>query len=270
MPLLKYTTVTAGSAEPGQWLFVLHGIYGAGRNWSSVIRDVINSRPDWGARLIDLREHGASRGFAPPHTMQAAADDLERLADDMGHPTAVIGHSFGGKVALLWGSRAPAQLRQIWMVDSAPGSGRRAGSAWEMLGALERLPGPFASRDVGVAALEEAGIAEGTARWMVTNLEPEGDRFRWRLDTDVMRALLEDFYRTDLWALVEAPPAGVEIHILRALGASTIPDAMAQRLRSIGEHARVELHEIEGGHWLNADNPNAVSALLAELLPTDG
>jgi pimeloyl-ACP methyl ester carboxylesterase len=268
--LLNYETVTAEAAAPAHWLFSLHGIYGAGRNWATVVRRVVRSRPEWGARLIDLREHGASQGFPPPHTIETAAGDLERLAAAVGRPAAVLGHSFGGKVALAWGRTAPAGLRQIWVVDSTPAAGPPHGSAWEMLSTLERMPGPFLSRDVAVAALMENGIAEPTARWMATNLEPDGDRVRWRFDLGVMRALLEDFFRTDEWEMIESPPDGITVHVVRALGASTIPDSMANRIRAIGERAAVHLHEVEGAHWLNVDNPDAMHTLLSESLSADG
>jgi esterase len=52
---------------------------------------------------VDLRLHGGSTGFEPPHTLGAAADDVDRLVEHLDfHAAAVMGHSFGGKVALLY------------------------------------------------------------------------------------------------------------------------------------------------------------------------
>ena len=66
-----------------QWLYVLHGIYGAGRNWSSVVRRFAGAHTEWNARLLDLRQHGLSQGFPPPHTIQAAASPLRsRMISD--------------------------------------------------------------------------------------------------------------------------------------------------------------------------------------------
>src|SRR5690606_18639255 len=57
-PILSHDRVVADGAEPRAWMFVLHGIYGAGRNWASVVRRVVRERPEWGALLVDLRQHG--------------------------------------------------------------------------------------------------------------------------------------------------------------------------------------------------------------------
>ena len=49
-------------------------------------------------------------------------DDLAGLETHLGRAAdAVLGHSFGGKVALLHAGRAAPGPRQYWIVDSAPG-----------------------------------------------------------------------------------------------------------------------------------------------------
>jgi esterase len=107
--------------EPERWLYVLHGIYGAGRNWASLVRKVVRRREGWGAVLVDLRQHGGSQGFEPPHTVAAAAEDVARLAESIGRePHAVLGHSFGGKVALVHAREHAHPGGQIWVIDSTP------------------------------------------------------------------------------------------------------------------------------------------------------
>jgi pimeloyl-ACP methyl ester carboxylesterase len=268
--VLNYETVTAEGAEPKHWIFVTHGIYGAGRNWATVMRNVVRSRPEWGARLIDLREHGGSKGFEAPHTIENAAADLERLAESVGRPSAVLGHSFGGKVVLTWAGTRPDGLRQVWVIDAPLAPGEPKGSAWEMLDVLRALPGPFETREAAVDALMAKKIAEPTARWMATNLDPRDDALHWRFDLDAIEALILDFFATDVRDVVSSPPDGMEIHIVRALRASTISDAKADELRELAEQSPVFLHEVDGGHWLNADCPDEMHALLTESLRGDG
>jgi esterase len=73
--VLSHTSVAAPGAHPRSWLCILHGSFGAGRNWATVVRRLVAARKDWGAVLVDLRLHGASQGFPPPHTLAACADD---------------------------------------------------------------------------------------------------------------------------------------------------------------------------------------------------
>ena len=267
MTHIHHETVAAPGAAPGRRLLVLHGIYGAGRNWGSVARRLVRARPDWGVTLADLRSHGRSPRLSP-HTVEACARDLVRLEEHLGRRSdAVLGHSFGGKVALVharmrWraaggGARA---LRQLWVVDSSPGGGRAGGSAWRMLGVLRRYPGPFGSRAEAVGAVESEGFSTLVARWMATNAVSADNGLEWRLDADEMEAYLRDYFRTDAWDVALNPPAAAEIHFVRALGSRVLDEAAVARIR--GAAARVLLHEVEGGHWVNTENPGALHELL--------
>lgn len=263
---LSYERVTGGGT-PSSWLLMLHGIYGAGRNWGQVARRVARRRDDWGALLVDLRQHGDSQGFPPPHTIAAAAQDLVHLVRSSGlRAAAVLGHSFGGKVALRYAREEPPDLEQVWVVDSIPESRAPEGSAWEMLGALRRVPHAYESRDDAIEALAGQGIAPPVAQWMVTNLEWRDGRYQWRIDFDDMEALLRDFFDTDLWSVVEEPPPGVAVHFVRATQSAVMAQSVA-RIRAAGERTRVTVHDVEGGHWLNADNPDALVDLLVRELP---
>jgi pimeloyl-ACP methyl ester carboxylesterase len=264
--VLSHERVTVEGAKPSSWLYMLHGIFGAGRNWSSLAKRLTRERPDWGVVLVDLRQHGASQGFVPPHTLGAAANDLAVLADETGlQPAAILGHSFGGKVALAFAGTRPRGLKQLWVVDSTPAAREPDGSAWRMLEIIRRMPRVFASRDELIAALEREGFAKPVAQWMATNLERRNGELGWRFDPDSMEALIRDFFRTDLWHLVERPPADLTLNFVKATESRILTPEDVARIRDAGD--AVAYHEIEGGHWLNTDNPGALVKLLSTGLP---
>jgi pimeloyl-ACP methyl ester carboxylesterase len=268
LPLLSHTRVTAEGREPSRWLLVLHGIYGSGRNWGSLARRLVEERPGWGVLLVDLRLHGGSRDFPGPHTLQAAAEDVNRLVAALDfRAAAVLGHSFGGKVALSYAARHVDGLRQVWVVDSTLEVKEPAGSAWRIIGIVRSLPDRFSSRDELVDAMERHGYARPTGSWLAMNLERSDDGFRWRLDWEGVEEMLRDYFRTDPWGVIEHPPEGVEIHVVKATDSDAIDDADVARIEAAGRSTgRVHLHRVEGGHWLNTENPGAVLALLEEEL----
>lgn len=266
---LAHQRVAAPGVEPGRWLYMVHGAYGAGRNWGSVARRLVESLPAWGVVLVDLREHGGSRGFEPPHTLEAAAADLRVLAEGIGLPMrGLLGHSLGGKVALEYVRNHAGGLEQLWLVDSTPEARPPGGSAWQMLHILRRLPGPFPSRAAGIESLQREGVDGLVAAWMATNLEPEGDEYRWRIDLDAIESLLRDFFRTDLWDVIEHPPSHVELHVVKAEDSSVLSEAAWTRLLEAGRRSgRVFVHSVAGGHWVNSQNPQALLDLLTRHLP---
>ncbi|MSR36487.1 MAG: alpha/beta hydrolase [Gemmatimonadetes bacterium] len=270
-PVLRTEPISAAGTPPERWVAILHGIFGAGRNWTTVARRLVRARPEWGALIVDLRQHGGSRGFAPPHTLAAAAADLPRAFAATGLPVrAVLGHSFGGKVALeLVRSHAESlALESLWLVDSPPGAHAPGGSAWEVLEALRRAPGPFPGREAGVSALRGLGVAEGVARWMTTNLEERSNGWVWRIDPEDMEQLLGDFFRQNLWGVVENPPPGLDLHVVKADESSALDEEACRRVEAaVARSGRVHLHRVAGGHWVNADNPDAMLELLESALP---
>lgn len=263
-PLLHATIVRdSGTGSGPQTLFVLHGIFGSGRNWSAVMRQLVRKKPEWQALLVDLRQHGSSQGFPAPHTIEAAANDLFALRPE---PAALLGHSFGGKVALMYAKKHGEALKQVWVIDSTPEARAPDGSAWQMLGLIRTVPREFNSRDELVSILTRFGIATPTAQWMATNLEPRDGVYRWRFDFDALEEMLSDFFRQDLWSVLENPPGECVIHMVKARESSVLTPGAVRRVSDLTKGGRVFLHHVGGGHWVNAENPDALLALMQQYL----
>ena len=270
MATLHHEIVEAPGSVPTRQMLLLHGIYGAGRNWGTIARRLVRARPDWRVVLVDLRSHGQSPRLAP-HTIDCCAADLLDLEAHLGRPAdAVLGHSFGGKVALVYGRQRAdgggpdgGEPLQLWIVDSSPSAGRPGGGAWRMLGMLRRHPGPFGSRAEAVDAVASEGFPPLVANWMAINAVRTDAGLEWRLDPDEMEAYLRDYFGIDAWDVAERPPAGAAVHFIRALGSSVLDDVAGGRIRAAARATgRVFLHEVEGGHWVNTENPEALLELL--------
>ena len=263
---LAATRVAVGDSH-SKSLILMHGIYGRGRNLQAVARGVTAARPEYACWLVDLPHHGESGPGAHGDTVAGLAEDvLEWLRSSEIAPTALLGHSYGGKVALAMMLALAAQPLQVWIIDSTPEIKSPSGSAWNMLGAIRRLPREFPTRETAVAAIVEAGFPLGVAQWMGTNLVRSDGHFIWRLDFDAMERLLHDFFRTDLWPVVESLAPGHEVHFLKASESSALSDASVARLES-NRSGRVFLHHRTGGHWIHAESPAIVVELLVEHLP---
>jgi len=266
-PILNHTRVASRDVDPTSWLYLLHGIYGSGRNWGNLARRLVQERPEWGVILVDLRLHGGSVGFEPPHTLRACAEDVARLERDEGAATAIVGHSFGGKVALLRAADPAEALSQVWVIDSTLRTGEPTGSAWEIIDIVRGLPPIFESREQVVDELERRGYGRGVGQWLAMNLERSGDGFRWRLDWDGVEGMLRSYFATDVWGTIEGLPGSTHLHVVRANDSAAIDPVSERRLVEAGERTgRVHLHRLAGGHWINVDNPDGMLELLVNRL----
>ncbi|HEU4411025.1 MAG TPA: alpha/beta hydrolase [Polyangiaceae bacterium] len=251
---------------PRRWVMFLHGILGSGANWRGFAKHLLAACPGWGAALVDLRMHGASQGLAPPHTLRAAAADLASL-ELPGPLGAVVGHSFGGKVALAYAASPPPALERVWVLDASPSArpdGRGSEGTLRVLSFLERVAFPLPSRQAFLDAVVGAGFALPLAQWLAMNLKAADGGFRLRVDLGAIRAMLDDYLGLDLWPVLESPPGRVNFHLVLG-GRSNVfsPDDVA-RAEALRARGRVELSVLaEAGHWVHVDDPEGLFHVIA-------
>lgn len=273
--MLAFDRVVAPGATPERHVLFLHGIFGRRSNWRSFAKRFVAERPSWAAVLADLRAHGDSQGAAPPHTVERAAADLDALALDA--PVhAVVGHSFGGKVALQYLRRHPGNLDRVLIVDSNPGPRPTRRGSESTVAAVDTLArigaaGSLATREEVVRAIEASGQDRATAQFLATNFDRTADgRYELAIDLDAIRALLDDYFALDLWDLVESPPGRAAIDLV-AGGRSSVLDAsdLDRVRRAAAVHpARVALHVVpDAGHWIHVDAPDALLTITLGALP---
>src|SRR5208283_3034607 len=111
---MRLNVIDAGSGPP---VVLLHGLFGAARNFGTVQRAL---SPLFRVIAMDARNHGASPHSASMRYATLAADVLETL-DALGiQRTAVIGHSMGGKTAMTMALTAPERAGRLLVADIAP------------------------------------------------------------------------------------------------------------------------------------------------------
>src|SRR5215467_10611609 len=197
--------------RPERTIAFLHGILGRGNNLRTMAIRFVEGRPQWTAWLVDLRGHGRSSKGTPDPSLEAAARDVLNLAAGAGPPLlAIVGHSFGGKVALE-ASRigAVSSLEHVVVIDSAPGMReplRGDDSALTVIDVIESLPRTLPGKSDFVEALVARGITRAVAQWLAQSLHKEGDHVRFGLDLQEIRRLIIDYFARDLWPVVEHPP----------------------------------------------------------------
>lgn len=267
MPSLQHTVLPANSAPAARTILILHGILGSGNNLRGLAQGLLAADPGARCVLVDLRMHGRSQGFLAPHDIDACATDLVQLGESLGTmPTEVLGHSFGGKVALAFAEKVP-ELRRIALIDSSPFERpHRRGSehTLSVVEMLERLPDHFDSRPAFVDHVLQQGFSRMIADWLAMNLDRTETGLRFRLDMAAIRSLIDDYFVRDFWHVIERATARVDLIIGGRSDVWQPEDLARAHALQTEQPDRVHLHVLpQAGHWVHVDDLEGLLSALA-------
>jgi pimeloyl-ACP methyl ester carboxylesterase len=261
-------TLSVGTRGPR--IAFLHGLFGQGRNWMQIAKAV--SGPDGtDARclLVDLPDHGRSpwsEEFSFEAYAGAVASTLRATAP--GEHWTVVGHSLGGKVAMILALAHPDLVERLVVVDIAPkdyvGLDRFAGYIAEM----QQLP----LAELTSRADAESRFAEpdpGVKAFLLQNLRRHGDSWRWQANLDLVAADAARGASSRMAGWPEAAgeyPAydGVVVWLTGGESRYVQPEDGAA-MRALFPRTR-QLTVKGAGHWVHTDAPDVVVAALRRVI----
>ncbi len=98
----------------GKPFVILHGLFGFSDNWQTHAKKLASY---YRVILVDLRNHGHS-DWSDDFSYDLMVSDLKELFDDLQLENVVLlGHSMGGKTAMLFAQKFPDLLEKLIVVD---------------------------------------------------------------------------------------------------------------------------------------------------------
>ncbi len=239
----------------------LHGLFGRGRNWTQIAKTL--AAQGWASVLFDLPNHGSSpwtEHFSYPQIAAAVCAEIEaRLGPEAG--VVLAGHSMGGKVAMLAALAHPEMFSGLAVIDITPGHSEQVSSFASYFTAMHGLNlarlANRAQADHELAATIPSAKVRG---FLLTNLRPDGG-WHWEPNLDLLEAELDQI--SDWPDPGPATYSGPTEWIVGERSPYYHPDDIAAVRRWFPKAETVVIPA--AGHWVHADNPDAVVAALAEL-----
>ncbi|XP_071719994.1 uncharacterized protein [Rutidosis leptorrhynchoides] len=232
---------SSSSSDEYFTIFLIHGLLGCADDFSefsdSLASSLSTSHPLHNLRMVvvDLRNHGKSsdiEGLSPPHDIVNAAKDIANLVTslDWAWPDVVIGHSLGGKVVLQYA------------LSCARGDYGDSAQLPKQVWVLDAIPGSLEH----LTAYQEVGKALHTLQMLPSIIPSKED--------------------LDYWGVLEQPPKGTEIAIVRTENRGTWDPDVVERLESLvkREHTgKVSVDVVpRSGHWIHKDEPQKLLEIM--------
>ncbi len=218
-------------------LLIAHGLFGSGRNWG-----VIGKRLSDSYHVIcpDMRNHGDSPWF-DSHGYPDMAGDLADLLDG---PTDVVGHSMGGKAAMMLALSRPELVKRLVVADIAPVAYTHTQS--HNIDAMRAVDLSGITRRSEAADLLDVG--DDVKSFLLQSLDA-GER-RWKLNLDVLDREMDKIIG---WPDVSGRFDGPTLFLSGGQSDYVQPD-YRDRIKTLFPNARFAKIP-DAGHWLHAEKP---------------
>lgn len=234
----------------GTPLLIIHGFLGMSDNWKTLATQYATE--GFQVHALDLRNHGRSF-HSEAFTYEAMAGDVLDYCNQ--HNLAVvdiIGHSMGGKVAMLFAVTHPEKVRKLIVADIAPKY--YAPHHDEILDALNAVDFSQKPSRADVEEILKPGIPDfGTRQFLMKSLywkTPEQLAFRFNLDVfSRNRGIVGEQLPEN--SVFEKP-----VLFLRGANSRYIKDEDMDLIKTHFPNAQLET-VANAGHWLHAENPKA-------------
>lgn len=102
----------------GKPLLIIHGFLGMSDNWKSF--GSLYATEGFQSHMLDLRNHGRSFHSEDFSYEVMAQDVLEYCQEHSLEKVSIIGHSMGGKVAMLFATKYPDMIEKLIIADIGP------------------------------------------------------------------------------------------------------------------------------------------------------
>jgi pimeloyl-ACP methyl ester carboxylesterase len=249
-------TITLG--EAGSKVVFCHGLFGQGKNFTAAGKALSDRHR---VVLVDMPDHGHS-----PRTERfdylAYAD---RVADllDADDPVALVGHSMGGKVAMIVALRHPELVERLVVVDVAPVAYDHAAEFEGYIKAMRAIDlETVGSRGDADAALRDAVPSSMVRGFLLQSLRREAapsEGWHWLLNLELLGRDLDAI--TDWPDLGDvAPYEGPVLWVGGADSRYVAPEHVAAMDRLFPLNRRVTVKG--AGHWVHSEQPEVFLEVL--------
>ena len=254
-PMLNTLLHPAQQAKDRPPLVIAHGLFGSGRNWGVIARNLATRRD---VVAVDMRNHGGSLRAAS-QTYADMAGDLAEVLAALG-PADLLGHSMGGKAAMQLALTQGALLRRLVVADIAPVAYTHDQS--HHIAAMRGLDLTGLSSRIEADRRLSALIADPSLRaFFLQSLDLKATPAVWRLNLDVLAA---DMGQIVGWPGTGGRFDGPALFLTGADSTYVRPEhrAVIQTLFPAARFAKLT----GAGHWLHADRPRAFEATVRAFL----
>lgn len=231
----------------GKPFVILHGLFGNSDNWQTHGKRLSEY---YRVIMVDLRNHGHS-DWSDEFSYELMTADLKELFDDLNLQNAILlGHSMGGKVAMLFAQRFPELLDKLIVVDM--GIKAYPPHHQHILQGLNTLDlSAIENRSQADAHLSKYIDSEGVKQFLLKNIYwIEKGKMAWRMNIPVLEREMDN-----ILSAIENVESFVQTLFIRGALSQYILDEDIPEIEEIFPDSEFVTID-DAGHWVHAEQPD--------------
>ena len=238
--MLNYMTFGDEKSPP---VMIVHGLYGSGKNWGVIAKRLSDQ---FFVITVDLRNHGDSP-WLDTHNYHVMADDLVEVINSLNIKPNIIGHSMGGKAAMVLALKHPNLVRNLIIADIAPVKYEHDQS--QFIEAMQKVDlSKVEKRSDATLALSKFVEDKSLQNFFTQSLDIKAKR--WKLNLKVLRSEMSEILS---FPKIESEFSGHSL-FLKGEKSDYIKSEHRKLIKSLFTKARFATFK-EAGHWLHAEKP---------------
>ncbi len=238
--MLNYMTFGDEKSPP---VMIVHGLFGSGRNWGVIAKRLSDQ---FFVITVDLRNHGDSP-WLDTHNYHVMADDLVEVINSLNIKPNIIGHSMGGKAAMVLALKRPNLVRNLIIADIAPVKYEHDQS--QFIEAMQKVDlSKVEKRSDATLALSKFVEDKSLQNFFTQSLDIKAKR--WKLNLKVLRSEMSEILS---FPKIESEFSGHSL-FLKGEKSDYIKLEHRKLIKTLFTKARFATFK-EAGHWLHAEKP---------------
>jgi pimeloyl-ACP methyl ester carboxylesterase len=259
--VLRSELHTTSLGERGPLVAFLHGLFGQGKNWTTIAKAVAE---DHRVLLVDMPHHGRSP-WPDRFDYVDVADQVAELfdADD---PVALVGHSMGGKAAMVLALRHRELVERLCVVDVSPVDYEERSEFAGYIEALLALDLTTITRRRDADEALTGAVPNPTVRsFLLQNLRHHDGAWSWQPNLEVLGRDLPTLGAWPEEQLAGTPPyEGRTLWVAGQTSAYVQDEYAAAMDRWFPRNRRVTIKG--AGHWVHSEQPKVFIEVLRRFL----
>ncbi len=252
----------------GDRIVFIHGLMAFSANWRKIANRL---EGEFQCLIYDQRGHG--RSFKPEtgYTPEIFAEDLNKITNELGWENFhLVGHSMGGRNAMVFANLYPEKIRTLTIEDIGPDADSKNYMYYENM--LNSVPTPFQDKQQIKDFFNQKFAKDFTPKeapsilslFLQSNIEEKPDGlFDWKFSKKAIISIVREGHQKDRWH--EVSSFKMPVLLIRGQNSHVLKYETFEKMKQMNPNIQ-GVQIVGAGHWVHYEKYEEFTTVLKDFI----